>query len=283
MLDTISDPTSAQTLDEALTLRAGGDGLDAFVTGGFSNGPQAGPPEAGAPFGGLMAALAARAMRQGLNLKVPLRSLSVQFLAAARFDQDVTFRPRKIRGGRRVAYTAVEAGQGERLALHATGTWGVDSETVVLTPAKQTPPLREALANEGQVANPIAPWFTRHVDYVYEDGPNILGGNMGKPVVERLWMRTKDGAPLGAERLCFLLDALYPPACTAFTSPPMMTSVDLRYDILTDPTPELCPDGWAFFEFTLLDLGLGWTVDDCVCWAADGTPLALARQRRKIL
>ena len=37
----------------------------------------------------------------------------------------------------------------------------------------------------------------------------------------------------------------------------MMTSVDLRYDILTDPTPEQCPDGWAFFEFSLLDLGPG--------------------------
>jgi len=277
------NPTQGQTLQQALDLRADGDGLSAFLTGGFSNGPQAGPPEAGAPFGGLMAALAARAMRQGLDLRVPLRSLSVQFLAAARFDQDVTFRPRKIRGGRRVAYTTVEAGQGERLALHANGTWGVDSETVAQAPIQQVPPSRESLTTGGQVINPIAPWFTRHVDYVYQDGPNILGGNVGRPAVERLWMRTKDGTPLDAERLCFLLDALYPPAWTAFTSPPMMTSVDLRCDVLRDPTPELCPDGWAFFEFTMLDIGLGWTVDDCICWAADGTPLALARQRRKIL
>ncbi|MBN8551786.1 MAG: thioesterase family protein [Caulobacterales bacterium] len=284
MLDPVSFPVTDQTLDQALDLRVEGDALSAFLTGTFSNGPQAGPPEAGAPFGGLMAALAARAMRQGLDLKVPLRSLSVQFLAAARFDQDVTLRPRKLRGGRRVAYTAVEAGQGDRPALHAAGTWGVDSETVVLTPLTKAPPLRAALAAQGrQMDSPLSPWFTRHVDYVYESGPNFLGGNIGKPVVERLWMRTTDGAPLDADRLCFLLDALYPPAWTAFTSPPMMTSVDLRYDILTDPTPELCPDGWAFFEFSLLDLGLGWTLDDCVCWGADGTPIALARQRRKIL
>jgi hypothetical protein len=283
MPDTLSVLTRDPTLEEALSLRPDADGLAAHLTGGFSNGPQAGPPEAGAPFGGLMAALAARAMRQGLDLKVPLRNLSVQFLAAARFDQDISFRPRKLRGGRRVAYTSVEAGQGERLTLHATATWGVNSDAVVMTPLKQVPPSRQALAIGGQVENPIAPWFTRHVDYVYEDGPNILGGNIGRPAVERLWMRTRDGAPLDAERLCFLLDAVYPPAWTAFTSPPMMTSVDLRYDILTDPTPDLCPDGWAFFEFSLLDLGLGWTVDDCICWSADGTPLALARQRRKLL
>lgn len=62
-----------------------------------------------------------------------------------------------------------------------------------------------------------------------------------------------------------------------------MTTVDLRYDILADPTPLTAPGGWAFFEFRMLDLGLGWTVDDVVCWGADGTPLALGRQRRKLI
>ena len=61
-----------------------------------------------------------------------------------------------------------------------------------------------------------------------------------------------------------------------------MATVDLRYDILADPTPDRCPDGWAFFEFRMLDFGLGWTVDEAIAWAQDGTPLALSRQRRKL-
>ena len=272
-----------QTLDQALTLTPDGEALTSQLTGAFSNGPQAGPPEAGFPFGGLMAALAAKAMREGLGLKPPLRSLSVQFLAAARFEREISLRPHTLRGGRRVAYTALEAGQGDRTTMHATATWGVDAPSVALAPLATLPPARDSLNRSDQLDDPMSPWFTRHVDYIYDGGPNILGGNVGKPAVERLWMRTKDGAPLDHDRLCFLLDALYPPAWTAFTSPPMMTSVDLRYDLLTDPTPDLCPDGWAFFEFTMLDIGLGWTVDDCICWAADGTPLALARQRRKLL
>ena len=96
-------------------------------------------------------------------------------------------------------------------------------------------------------------------------------------------MRTNDGAPLDELRLCYLLDALYPPSWTALKAPPMMTTVDLRYDILTTPTAEVAPEGWAFFEFRMLDLGLGWTVDEAACWGADGTPLALSRQRRKLL
>ena len=69
---------------------------------------------------------------------------------------------------------------------------------------------------------------------------------------------------------------------TALDRPMGMATVDLRYDILTDPTPEDCPDGWAFFEFRMLDFGSGWTVDEATVWAADGTPLAIARQRRKL-
>lgn len=283
MLDDTSPSALKQTLDQALGLYGGDGRLTAHLTGAFSNGPQSQAPEAGFPFGGLMAALAARSMRQGLDLKVPLRSLSVQFTAAARFGQDISFSPRKLRGGRRVAYTAVEAGQGERLALHATGTWGVDAAAVTQTPLKQAPPPRAAIDPETQRDNLRSPWFTRHVDHVYETGSHMLGGNIGRPAVERAWMRTSDGQPLDADRLCFLLDAVYPPAWTVLREPVAMTSVDLRCDILTDPTPELCPDGWAFFEFIMLDLGLGWTVDDCICRAADGTPLALARQRRKLL
>mgnify|MGYP006174119531 CR=1 FL=1 len=96
-------------------------------------------------------------------------------------------------------------------------------------------------------------------------------------------MRTRDGHPLDEARLCFLLDALYPPAWTLSKTPAAMTTVDLRIDILTDPTPQTAPEGWAFFEFRMLDLGLGWTVDEAAAWGVDGTPLALSRQRRKLL
>ena len=99
-----------QTLAEALTLAPDDDGaLVARLTGDFSNAPHAAPQERGAPFGGLMAALAAGAMRQGLALQAPLRTLTIQYLAAARCE-DVAFRPTLARGGRNVAYaSAVDA------------------------------------------------------------------------------------------------------------------------------------------------------------------------------
>jgi len=268
----------------ALTLTPQGEALTAELSGEFSNGPVGAPPEAGFPFGGLLAALCAGAMRQGLGITGPLRTLSVQYLAAAKFGQSLTFRPRLLRGGRNVTFSALEAGQGERLTHHATATWGQDAaDAVALTPLRAPPPPLDSLDPAATLKGPMRPRFSQHVEFRFDGGPNILGGNEGRPVVERVWMRTNDGAPLDELRLCYLLDALYPPAWTASKAPPMMTTVDLRYDILATPTPETAPDGWAFFEFRMLDLGLGWTVDEAACWGADGAPLALSRQRRKLL
>ncbi len=272
-----------QTLDQALTLTpTGNGGLSADLTGDFSNGPVGAPPETGFPFGGLLAALCARAMRQGLSIQAPLRTLSVQYLVAARFGRPVEFTPRLLRGGRTAAFAATEAGQGDRITHHATAVFGADVEGTALAPLTMPPPPLDSLDPDAQLGGPTAPRFAQHVEYRFDGGPNIFGGNADRPAVERVWMRCAGGRSLDEAGLCYLLDALYPPAWTAFRRPPPMSTIDLRYDILADPTPENTPGGWAFFEFRLLDFGGGWTVDETTAWGADGTPLAVARQRRKL-
>ena len=276
--------TIAISLDDALAFQTLDDGaLSGAVPCHFSNGPNSLPPEKGFPFGGLLAALCAQGMRQGLSLTAPLRTLSVQYLSAARFGEPVAFRPRLLRGGRNVLYASIEADQDGRMTHHATGTYGLDAATPPLTPLHRPPPPLNSLKPEATIRGPMAPHFAGHVEYRFDGGPNILGGNEGRPAIERTWMRMADGRPLDEVGLCYLLDALYPPAWTASKTPAAMTTVDLRIDILADPTPETAPDGWAFFEFRMLDLGLGWTVDEATAWGADGTPLALSRQRRKLL
>lgn len=277
-----------QTIAQALTLTPTEDGvLIADLHGDFSNGPLNAPPERGFPFGGLIAALCADAMQQGLGITAPLRSLSVQYMTPARFGQTLAFRPRLLRGGRGASFAQVDVVQPdtegrERLTNHATATFGDDVPGPAMTPLIAPPP-HEALQTGRNLEGPLAPRFSQHVDYRFDDdGPHILRPVEGRPAMERCWMRVRDGGPLDSARLCYLLDALYPPCWTALDRPMGMATVDLRYDILADPTPDLCPDGWAFFEFRMLDFGSGWTVDDATAWAADGTPLAIARQRRKL-
>ena len=277
-----------QTIQQALTLTPDADGvLSADLHGDFSNGRRNAPPETGFPFGGLIAALCASAMQKGLGIAAPLRSLSVQYMTPARFGQPIQFAPRLLRGGRSASFAQVDVTQKDkegqpRLTNHATATFGADVPGPVLTPLTAPPPLG-ALKTGRDMDGPLAPRFSQHVDYRFDaDGPYILRPIPGRPVIERCWMKIPDGGPLDTIGLCYLLDALYPPVWTALDRPMGMATVDLRYDILTDPTPEHCPDGWAFFEFRMLDFGSGWTVDEATVWAADGTPLAISRQRRKL-
>jgi len=272
-----------QTLDQALALTALPDGpLSAEISGDFFNGPVGQPPEAGAPFGGLLAALCAEAMRIGLGLTAPLRTLSVQYLTAPRFGQTVTFTPRVLRAARTAAFVAAEASQSGRMTHHATAVFGADVEGETVVSLHQSPPPLDSLDPKAKLSGPMTPRFAQHVEYRFDGGPNIFGGNADRPAVERVWMRCIDGRPLDDARLCYLLDALYPPAWTAFRRPPPMSTIDLRYDILADLIAEPVADGWAFFEFRMLDFGGGWTVDETTAWRADGRPLAVARQRRKL-
>lgn len=269
-----------QTLTEALTLTADGEGLSARLAPELSNMPEGGP--AGAPFGGLMAALSARAARQGLGITAPLKSLTVQFIAGARFGP-IGARSELLRGGRQVSYASVRLEQGGRLATQALATFGQETETVSLTPLSASPPALDSIET-GTLAAGFAPRFTHYVEHRFEGGPRLFGQNAGADPTVRCWMRTVDRAPLDEDRLCFLLDAVFPVYFTALPAPPAMSvTIDLRYDLLAPTTLGTSPDGWAWFEFTTRDLGGGWAVEDGVAFAPDGRPLALARQRRKLL
>ena len=272
-----------QTLAEALTLTDDGAGtLTARLDGGFSNAPQSAPQERGAPFGGLMAALAAGAMRQGLDIGTPLQTLTIQYLAAARFE-DAAFVPALTRGGRNVAYASVLGGQPDRLAVQALATFGREVDGPVLVPLATT--LRPVADIEPTPLDPrFGPWFTRYIEHRFVAGPKLFGQNAGASPELGCWMRTVDGAPLDEARLLFLLDGVYPTYWTALPAPPVISaSVDLRADLLETIAPETSPEGWAYFHVTSRDVGGGWAVEDGVAHAPDGRPIALVRQRRKLM
>ncbi len=271
------------TLTEALTLTPDGAGsLSARLDPFLSNAPMGIAAEKGAPFGGLMAALVGKAAREGLGIDAPIRTLTVQYLAAARFD-DCVFTPTLNRGGRNVTYVEVSGGQPDRPAIEALITFGRDIDGPSIKPLPLPPrPVEDIETTE--LTPPFAPWFTRQVEYRFLDGPRLFGLNQGGVSELGCWMRTIDRAPLDEDRLIFLLDALYPTYFTAVAPPPpMATSVDLRADLLAPVTPETSPEGWAYFHFITRDLGHGWAVEDGTAHAPDGTPLALVRQRRRLL
>lgn len=270
-----------QTLDEALTLTEDGQGgLIAPMTGSFSNAPTAWPAEKGSPFGGLMAALAAKAARETLGITAPLRTVATQFLIGAKFEP-LTITSELLRGGRSAAYASVRAGQGDRLAMSGLITFGQPGDGPELRAASITPPplLEQPLT---PMDPQFGPHFIRHVEHRFVGGIQLFGKNetdrMG------VWMRTVDGKPLDEARLAFLLDATFPVYWTMLPPPPAVSATaDLRYDFFGPIPEDAAPDGWAYFEFVSRDSHGGWTVEDATAWAQDGRPLAVGRQLRKVL
>lgn len=275
-------PEPVQSLDDAFALSPAEDvARVATLTPDFSNAPLAADPLKGAPFGGLMAALAVRAMREGLDIQPPLMTLTVQYLAAARFE-DITFTPSLDRGGRSVAYASVGAGQPGRPTLTAMGTFGTLGHGPEVRPLTPSPTPFDAL-DPTPVDPRLAPWFTRYIEHRFDGGPKLGGGAPLTDPTLRLWMRTRDGRPLDELTLCFLLDGIFPSYMSVLPLPPVPSaSVDLRYDLIEPVTPDTSPEGWAIFQFRTRDVSGGWALDDGVAFAPDGRPLALARQRRKL-
>jgi len=225
-----------------------------------------------------MAALCVDAARKGLDIQAPLRTLTVQFLAGARFER-VDFTPERLRGGRSTVFAGVRAEQQGKPILASLATFGAAGHGPRVRPLEGAalPPRPDA---ETAMDSPTAPWFTRAVEYRFI-GPHGLMGGHDEPRV-RVWMRVRNGGALDDLQLAFLLDAVFPYFFTV-AGPTFSTSVDLRYDLFAALTPDTSPDGWAYFDFTTSDCSDGWAVEDGVAYAPDGQPLAVARQLRKVL
>ena len=245
-----------QTLEHALTLSPDGAEFIAPLTGDFSNAPASMPYEKGAPFGGLMAAWAGAAARAATGVTSPIRSLTVQYLAAARFEP-IGFSAALGRGGRNLSYVSVQADQHDRRVLQGLVTFGLDAEGPVLTTSDPAP-RPHADIEPTPLHGQFGPWFTRYVEYRFEAGPRLFGQNAGAESRLRVWIRANDDRPLDETRLIFLLDAVYPTYWTALPAPPHVSaSVDLRADLVGALTPETSPHGWVFCDFVTRDLGGG--------------------------
>jgi acyl-CoA thioesterase len=253
-------------------------GLSASPPPFLSNARKAGDPLKGAPFGGLMAALTVDAARTELAIEAPLRTLSVQFLAGARFEP-LRFTAQRLRGHRSTVFATVRADQGPTPIFSAHLLFGIDGSGPEHRPLA-APPMRAPAVSQGELDPGSVPWFTEAVEYRFAEEPGFHGGRTEAAV--RGWFRMRGGRALDDLQLCFLLDAVFPNFFVV-TGPMAATSVDLRYDFFGPITPDVSPDGWVRFEFVTRDAAHGWAVEDGTAWAPDGRPLAVARQIRKVL
>jgi acyl-CoA thioesterase len=259
-------PTGDLIHDTAVTPTEGG--YRAVVRHGYAAG-------AGVPNGGLLLAIAARAMAQAAQrpslLTVTGHYLQRMHPGAAAIDVDV------LRSGRMVmtrAYLSQDGGP----ALHATGVFAdraaLPRRTIVQLSPPELPDPDDCLsaADLGDDPNVAAnPVFQRLEHRVPRDQLHFAPGRSSPRAEIAGWYRPLVGH-CDEPAVPFLMDALYPPVF-ALGLRAFAPTIEFTVQVRRPPG-----DSWLRYRFATRAIAGGVMEEDGELWTADGELIALSRQ-----
>lgn len=245
----------------------------------------------GAPNGGYLMALAARAMAHAAGRPDPL-TITAHYLSPAR-EEPVTIDTELVQVGKRRSTVQASILQDGREVVRLLGAFGDLSEVAETTWLGRTPPERhlplelsvdmgEAAERAGEVdgpptedrrAFPVPPIFDR---IELRMPPAIAGWNLGEPVGEPVmggWCRLRDEEEADTFALLLFAD-VFPPAI--FNLPGAIgwtPTIELTVQVRRRPAP-----GWLAAWFTTDAVAGGYLDEDGEVWDETGELVALSRQ-----
>jgi acyl-CoA thioesterase len=240
--------------------------------GGFSAEVPDGWKQGRTVYGGLNAALAARAARLADADLGPLRELQIAFIApplgALRYE------PTLLRRGRSVAFIGVDGFAGDDLSSRATLTYGHPRESDVVHSRLAAPVLEApedcpllALEFEG------APAFLQHFELRFAAGSTPMSG--GEPAFA-VWVRHREAAGVDPESAALAVGDVLPPAVFASRSS-FRPGSSVTWTInLTQPLPD--PGGWYLLGTASDSAADGYSLQAMSCHDRDGRLVAAGRQ-----
>jgi acyl-CoA thioesterase len=226
-------------------------------------------------YGGLVAAILARALSAEVGGDRPARTLSVAFCAPATAGE-AEVRVTVERAGRYVTHASARLVRGDAVLATALATFGRARPSAVdhaarpmpaLPPPDDVPPGPDALH---------LPAFCQHFEFRQALGPAPFSG--GREARLGGWCRPKPAATLDAGLVAALLDAWAPAILSTSPEWAPAASIDLTVQLLAPLPREAAPDAHYAFEARCTRAADGYADELATLWAADGTPLASARQ-----
>jgi acyl-CoA thioesterase len=223
-------------------------------------------------YGGLNAALAARAARLGGSDPGPLRALQIAFLAPP--TDAVRYVPSLLRAGRSVTFVGVDCLSGSALCARAILTYGRARDSD-LTHTRLLSP--DAPAPEACPVVPIdperAPAFLAYMELRFAGGTPPMSG--GDPEFA-MWVRHRDPAGLdGESALLAVADVLPPAVLGSRTEFRPSSSVTWGIDLAAVPAD---PGGWYLLHTASDYAADGYSLQAMACFGPDGRVAAVSRQ-----
>lgn len=247
-------------------------------------------------FGGLQAALLARAMRDLLPPDLPMRSLQIAFLAPVPAGT-VEMHARVLRTGKNVQQLEARIVSGEQTLCLVIGIYGAARESQARRLPEQPPaPVGKSIAMPylpGIMPDDLprslpAPFsmpyvqgfmssFTQHFSSRWLQGALPYSGGTESQYVLELDLLDEDNAALDETHVLALADFIPPIGLSMVTTPVTGSSLTWMIELLRDRFDDLGPTGWRV-DAELFAARDGYTNQGLTLWGPGGVPVALSRQ-----
>ena len=227
-----------------------------------------------AVFGGMAAALAMSHLQGAIAADIPLRSVSVSFVAPLNSGEAVV-RRRILRQGKSVVQAQVAIEQAGQVVLAALASFGAPrpsqlSVSAVAAPAWSTAGIRLPDSE-------MAPEFTRHFDYQIQQGNAPFSGGKSRTLGGAIRFRGEFDAQVGVPELLALVDAWPPVSLGLMSGPAPASSLTWTLELLPQAQTFSGSEWWSYLAN--IEHGAdGYHHIEAKCWAPDGSLIAISRQ-----
>lgn len=232
-----------------------------------------------AVFGGMAAALAYRHLELALPAELPLRSLTVSFVAPLNAGE-ARVRRRILRQGKSVVQAMAEIEQQGQVALVLLASFGVPRESALQLAAVEAPQWQSPGFRLPD--SELAPEFTRHFDYQIMQGSAPFSGGNSRSLGGQIRFRRAETAAdsntaAGVCELLALVDAWPPVSLGLVKGPAPASSLTWTLELLPQPQQFGSADWWRYLAI-IEHAADGYHHIEAKCWAPDGQLAVISRQ-----
>lgn len=226
-------------------------------------------------FGGLTAALLAKALNKDLESSRRLRALSVNFIGPTS-PGNHEIHTRSLRDGGSVSHRYGELICNGDIAVNASAAFGVDRASTVVESSNSKPEARppEDCQDLPQIDG-VTPAFTQHFDIRLAHGAWPFSGSDTADYA--VWIRFKDSAPIDIYRLIALGDVPPIPGLNRVKFPSMGSSLSWYLECPNDVTDQ-ASDDWWYYDYRCQAAANAYYHNSGQLWAPNGKLALLGRQ-----
>ncbi|MCK5769836.1 thioesterase family protein [Algiphilus sp.] len=231
-----------------------------------------------AAFGGLMAAMAVRAMRAELGPERPLRALLTAFVGpAGEGGLDIT--AGALRSGKSVTWAEARIAQSARVCTTLSGCFGDSRASAIRVPPPSMPATPGVEDSRSFPSLPgITPAFTQHFDMRWAIGDMPMSGSAQSEM--GVWVRFREPGDFGEAHIVALMDLLPPAVLQMQRAMKPISTLTWHLDLLDTLDADDARDGggWWYFHVHAQAAANGYSQQNATLFTPAGRALAMSQQ-----